>query len=131
MPWSVSCGPDAPDMVLVTFSEVVTAEELRAATRAAAALGHERHVTKYLADGTAVSQVPRELPFLSLPARMYDELGLDRRELRIAVVVPATGNVRYMVDFYETACLNRGWLVKIFDRHDAAIAWLGIESRAV
>ena len=98
MPWSVSCGPDSPQMMLVTYSGVVTGEELRAATQATAALGHEHHVATYLADGTAVSRVPRDLQLLSLD---------------------------------ETARLSRGWLVKIFDRHDAAIAWLGVQSRAV
>ena len=131
MPWTTTWSPDVPDMVFVTYSGVITPPELREASAAAVRLGHEHHVMRYLADTTAVTRLPRELEIFALPAAMYDELGLERSELRVAVVVPAAGEVREMARFYETASLNRGWRVKVFDATGAALTWLGVESRAV
>ena len=131
MPWSTKWSPDVPDAVFVSYSGVITSPELREAVLAAVALGHEHHVMRYLADATAVSRVPGELEMLALPAMMYDELGLERSELRVAVVVPAAGQVREMTRFYETACLNRGWKAKVFNAIDPALVWLGVASGAV
>jgi hypothetical protein len=131
MAWTASCPPDDPALVAVVFSGAITGAQLREATVAAAALGQKQGVMRYLVDATGVFSLPRELEFFVLPARMYDELGLERHELRVAVVVPPAGDPQELVKFYETACVNRGWQVKVFDAREPAIAWLGVADRAV
>jgi hypothetical protein len=113
-------------MVTVVFSGAVSGTDLRDATVAAAALGRKHGVMRYLVDGMAIVSQPRELEFFALPARMYDELGLDRSELRIAIVLPPVDDLQQIVRFYETACLNRGWRVKVFAAFEAAVAWLSV-----
>lgn len=125
MPWTTRDPPDDLSRVTVVFSGAVSGTDLRDATIAAAALGQKHGVMRYLVDGTAIVSQPRELAFLALPARMYDELGLDRSELRIAVVIPPANDLQQIVGFYETACLNRGWRVKVFAAFEPAVAWLG------
>jgi len=117
--------------VTVVYSGAITRAELQEATIAAARLGRNHDVTRYLADGTAVTSQPRELDFFVLPATLYDQLGLERHDLQIGVVVPPSGDLRDMVSFYQTACLNRGWNVKVFDAVEPAVAWLGVGSGAV
>ena len=131
MPWTARCDPPLPDTVTVVFSGAVSGAELREATTAAVALGREHRVTRYFVDATGVVHWPRETDFFFLPAALYDELGLDRRDVRAAIVVSASDDLRQIARFYETACLNRGWQVKIFETSDDAIAWLGVESSAV
>ena len=113
-------------MVTVVFSGAVSGTDLRDATVAAAALGQKHGVMRYLVDGMAILTLARELELFALPARMYDELGLDRSELRIAIVIPPVDDLEQLVRFYETACLNRGWRVKVFAAFEPAVAWLGV-----
>ena len=129
MPWTVSS--DDPTLVTLVLSGTVVGVDLREATLAAVEAGRERHVMRFLVDATAVVRYPGELDVFVLPAKMYDDLGLDRHEVRVAVVAPAAEAPQEMVRFYETACVNRGWQVRTFDAPEPAIAWLGVESRAV
>ena len=112
-------------MVTVVFSGAVSGTDLRDATVAAAALGQKHGVMRFLVDGMGILRLARELELFALPARMYDELGLDRSELRIAIVIPPADDLQQIVRFYETACLNRGWRVKVFAAFEPAVAWLG------
>ena len=118
-------------MVTIVLSGMVSGADLRDATVSAAALGRKHGLTRYLVDGMAIVRLPRELELFVLPAQMYDDLGLDRSELRIAIVIPPADALQPLVSFYETACLNRGWRTKVFAAFEPAVAWLGIESRAV
>jgi hypothetical protein len=122
MPWTASCPPDDSGLVTVVFSGAVSGADLRDATVAAAELGKKHDITCYLVDATTVVRQPREAEFFVLPARMYDQLGLDRHTVRVAVVAPPSDG---FVRFYETACVNRGWQVQVFDAFGPAIAWLG------
>jgi hypothetical protein len=46
------------------------------------------------------------------------------RSARMAVLLPATAKERELAAFYETVCLNRGWLVQRFETRDEARRWL-------
>ena len=113
-------------MVTVVFSGAVSWTDLRDATVAAAAVGQKHGVMRFLVDGMAILRLARELELFALPARIYDELGLDRSELRIAIVTPPRDDLQRLVRFYETACLNRGWRVKVFAAFEPAVGWLGV-----
>jgi hypothetical protein len=123
MPWTARRSPDNSGLATVVFSGLVSGADLRDATVAAAELGKTHGVTRYLVDATAVVRQPREAEFFVLPSRMYDQLGFDRRAVRVAVVSPPTDEI---VRFYETACVNRGWQVQVFEAFEPAIAWLEV-----
>ena len=59
----------------------------------------------------------------NLPTKQYLEEGADR-SARVALLLPTPPKEREAVEFYETACRNRGWNVRSFDERPAAIDWL-------
>ena len=54
---------------------------------------------------------------------MYDELGV-KRIMREALLLPRDAKMSSNVTFYETACLNRGYNVRIFKSREEGIQWL-------
>lgn len=48
----------------------------------------------------------------------------DLRGLKEAILMPSLQASRQDVEFYETACLNRGFNVKVFRDRQAALDWL-------
>ena len=46
------------------------------------------------------------------------------RTLREAIVVPGSTLAAPDVQFYEDACRNRGWNVRLFPDRESAMAWL-------
>ena len=49
--------------------------------------------------------------------------GLERLS-RVALVYPRSPKAKEAARFYETACINRGWNVRLFPERDDAIEWL-------
>ncbi len=53
----------------------------------------------------------------------FEHLGLPR-SLREALVLPPGSMTAADVQFYEDACRNRGWNMRIFPDREHALAWL-------
>jgi len=58
-----------------------------------------------------------------LPARLYDSAKADRAT-RLALLPPCPEEARETARHYETASVNRGWLVQTFGDRREAIEWL-------
>ena len=58
-----------------------------------------------------------EVSFDDLPAPAVGRVA-------VAVLLPASAREREAVEFYETACRNRGWDVSAFATSREAVAWL-------
>ena len=57
-------------------------------------------------------------------ANTFEELGFDR-DSRAALILPAAGTPEVEhARFFETACVNRGWKVKLFTDYQEAMGWL-------
>jgi hypothetical protein len=54
--------------------------------------------------------------------RTLDEMGLNRQTRRALVINELTEDWR----FFETASINYGHIVKVFDDYDEAVRWLGL-----
>jgi hypothetical protein len=54
---------------------------------------------------------------------LYDKARVPR-EMKEAVLLPALPGTLEEVKFYETASLNEGYNVRLFDDADAARSWL-------
>jgi len=122
MSWTVQ--PDRKlGIVDVRLEGDYTADELRQCTTQAFQLGQEMGTIRYLVDASALVVAPPVVDILKLPAREYARLGLDRQS-RIAITLPANQEARAAAQFYETACLNRGWNVKLLPDRGAATQWL-------
>ena len=55
---------------------------------------------------------------------VFQSVGIDWR-FREAVLMPSLDAAAEEVAFYETACRNRGFNVRVFRERGEALAWLG------
>jgi hypothetical protein len=122
MTWSVTYRTDQ-HLVECRFNGPTSAADLRAATSQGIALGKQYDTHRYLVDTTAIQVEAGLTDLLNLPEQQYPEEGLSRLS-RIAVILPVTTDASRDVRFYETASVNRGWIVRSFVRCADAEDWL-------
>lgn len=121
MPWEVRVLEDAPVLETI-FSGVLSPAELSDAVRETFRLAqlHDR----WLILGNCIG--------LGTGHSLFDLYGLVdfleasglQHKIREAVLLPDLGEPAENVRFWETACLNRGIRVQIFQEHQAALDWL-------
>ena len=122
MPWGYTRNPQLP-IVEVEFSGDVTAHDLQEATSTLIALEKEEGVNRFLIDPTKMVFAASMTDVYNLPEKQYVEEQADRSG-RVAVILPTSPEEREAVQFYETACRNRGWHVKAFADTPEAVEWL-------
>jgi hypothetical protein len=76
-----------------------------------------------LVDATEIELTASTFDLYDLPAHQYVVDGIDHRT-GVAVVQPKSRKEQEAAQFYETACVNRGWRVRLFPNRDEAIKWL-------
>ncbi len=59
----------------------------------------------------------------NIPDKQYVEEKADRTG-RVALILPSSPREKKAVNFFETVCKNRGWLVQTFLEHQDAVNWL-------
>ena len=124
MPWSyernVTLG-----VVEVVYSGTVSAGDLRESTETCIGLEKQEGLNRFLVDATDMTLDPDAslLDIFNLPAAQYEEQEADRQG-RLAVYVSESSKSVDVVRFYETACVNRGWMVKMFFARQDAVEWL-------
>ena len=104
------------------FSNNVTNEELLRETKECIALAKENNSTLFLCDASnGISRMSIIHVFNLEKIHVKDKLN---RISKIAIIEPSSKESKKFVGFYETACLNRGWNVKIFPERQSALVWL-------
>lgn len=112
----------------VAFVGSVSGPEVREATTNAITLLKKHGGSKVLIDTTRLEVAPQFFDIYNLPAYQYVEEGLSHKT-RLALITPESTKVSEATQFYETACVNRGWLVRSFSARDEALEWLkGIDT---
>ena len=122
MPWTVSHDPTLQIIELV-LSGQVTADELHESTSQCIALGRERGTSRFLISTADMKLGASLIDIYTLPSEQYIEEEADRFG-RVAVVPSDSPEVREAARFYETVCINRGWMVQVFEDRGEAVAWL-------
>lgn len=111
-------------IIEVVYSGVVSGQELTEASRVGVRMQKAAGVFRALADFSAVQRVDFSLvPVFDLPHAVYEQEGASR-QLQITVLIPPIDELIELAGFYETACLNRGWRVRVFRARDEAMRWL-------
>lgn len=100
-----------------------TEADLSAITTKSIALTKEKGIFDVLIDATEIELTASLVDIFDLPAKQYAEEALDHR-IRIGLVQPKLAKEKKEAQFYETACVNRGWIVKTFSNCNDAIEWL-------
>jgi hypothetical protein len=122
MPWTTSYNP-ALGIVETILSGPVTDADLQQATTKTIQSGKNANTTKFLIDTSEMIMAASLVDLLALPTEQYEKEGADRKS-RVAVISPKKGNAVEAVQFYETACRNRGWIVMLFAERQSALDWL-------
>jgi hypothetical protein len=112
----------ADGLVESVYAGVVSPAELERAVVTTVELARERGVFLFLTDVTGLTGGHSAGDLFALVA-MLGSLGLPRT-LREAIVIPQASLAPPDVQFYEDACRNRGWNVRLFQDRGSALAWL-------
>ena len=122
MPWTSKHNP-ALQIVEVVYAGEITARELHESSSAFIALEKEKGINWFLVDATKMKLTASLLDVYDLPTKQYLEEKADRLG-RVAVILPSCSKTREAVQFYETVCRNRGWMVQTFSKRQEAVDWL-------
>ena len=105
-----------------TFSDSISIEELYMETNQCIAIGKEHSSIKFLCDASNAT-VDISIFYVIELAKVHNEEKLPRNA-KIAVVQPIENRSKQFANFYETACINRGWNAKVFPNRQLALKWL-------
>jgi hypothetical protein len=111
----------------ILYSGNVSNDELIDAVLKAKVLSEENGTNVFLADCSNMSGGHSIIDLYNL-ILLYEQLGLSRT-LREAILLPAMPDTIENVRFYETASLNRGYTVRLFENREEALGWLLTESK--
>jgi hypothetical protein len=118
---------EAEGVVELAYSGAVSPEELQAMLLAAIETGRRTSILRFLADLTGMSGGHSAGDLFAVVHAM-EQLGVPRA-MREAIV-PRPGSIPDAdARFFEDACRNRGFDVRIFPDRPSALAWLQDEGR--
>jgi hypothetical protein len=121
MPWQLKLL-EKPQAVEIKYIDAISPAELVEAFTAALALSRESQTILYLADCTEMIGGHSLTDLYNLIA-LYEATGVDWHT-KEAILLPSLEATVDEVVFYETACRNRGFNVRVFRTRDEAAAWL-------
>jgi hypothetical protein len=121
MSWTSGLHPDVP-IIDMCYSGIVTASELQESFYSTLNLAILEGITRIRVDCTTLSGGHSifDLYFLADLLAMHD-LGVMFKE---AIVLPAMPEDIENIVFWETACVNRGLRVQLFESREEALDWL-------
>ena len=112
-----------PDIATVTFTGVITRADLQGATAEAAALQRQKKTINFVIDANGWDVSASLFDIYELVENQYWREQIDRRS-RIAVILPTSASAADAARFYETVCVNRGWIATVFPDRQSAVKWL-------
>jgi hypothetical protein len=121
MPWKTKLN-DAPKYIEITYSGNVTTQELYMALENSVLISRENNINLFLADCTTMLGGHTVIDLYGLIS-MFETLKIDS-EAKEAVIMTSLHETADEINFYETACKNRGFNVRIFKQREEAISWL-------
>jgi hypothetical protein len=111
------------NIIEIVFTERVSAVDLATITTKSIALVNEKSIFNVLIDAKELKLDATLVDIYNLPDKQYVDENLDHR-IRMALIEPKLSKEKEAAQFYENACVNRGWLVKTFSDRDDATKWL-------
>jgi hypothetical protein len=112
-------------VVETVYSGLLSAADLRDAALATLTLGRERGTYRFLGNCRDLLGGCSIVDLYSLAERVTS---FNRSaEFREALVLPDLEAPAQDVRFWETTCVNRGLLVRVFATRDSAIEWLTLQ----
>ena len=120
MPWTLTLHADA-GYIETVYAGLLTAAELKASVQENVRVARRENLYRFLSD---CSTLQGGHSILDLYA-VTDQLdGLRGASLREALLMPQLEAMQKDVRFWEDACVNRGFSVRVFRAREPALAWL-------
>lgn len=121
MAWSIKCHA-ASGMIELVFAGNVTGPEMREATSWSIALMKKQDIKNILVNTIDQGKVLSTMDIYNLPGQ-YEKEGLTRQS-RVAFLPSHESAVKEQAQFYANVCVNRGWMVRLFENREDAMQWL-------
>ncbi len=121
MPWTVEFVPETEILHIVALGKIYN-HDARAQAIEGVALVKKHDADLILADYSEVTLEVSLANLYWLP-EYYNELGAPQH-VRVALILPSSGFQFDSYKFFQTACKNAGYNVKLFDSKEAGEAWL-------
>jgi hypothetical protein len=121
MAYAIEYLPDE-EIILITNRGLFTFDDFARQAREALEVTQRYHCKRLLVDCTAIITQADLYEIFNSP-RVYEEMAAPRTN-RVALLAPEDQHSREDIKFYETVCVNRGWLVRIFAQRSDAVHWL-------
>ncbi|MDJ0809945.1 MAG: hypothetical protein QNJ01_07575 [Desulfobacterales bacterium] len=112
----------AHNIVKATYIGHVSADDFKQGVTRTIEVARENKTLLLMIDDSKLEAAVSTPEIYEMPS-FYEEIKGSRRT-RIAVILPAGGQILEDVKFYVTVCRNRGWLVEAFTNEQEAIDWL-------
>lgn len=124
MPWKVRLLPDHP-VIETCYTGRLTPEELATAIRETTGALRTHKVVRLLGDCRELEGGHSVVDLYYLAETMLASgLPVDLKEAVLLPVAAGTAGMAENVKFWETACFNRGFCVRVFENRNDAVAWL-------
>ncbi|MBE2218612.1 MAG: hypothetical protein IAE90_10430 [Ignavibacteria bacterium] len=121
MPYKIAVSENR-DYVLLDYFGNVSRDDLAGSISGCKKLYVETGISLFLADCT---QMIAEHSILDIFSKVDSFQSLEmKKDFREAIIISKDSESKDKVNFYETACLNRGYNVRIFENKEEAVAWL-------
>ncbi len=123
-PWRIEYDEEN-HVVVSTLWGPMTSQQLMESAHDRIRMGKERGTLHYVLDVSrfvATDRASFEAIF-DIVTKSYPEMFVDR-ETRIACIPSADKDTRWFMEFFQTLCDSRGWVLHAVSDHEAALAWL-------
>ena len=121
MPYNVNYIEKEGIVEVVSFGNI-TIEDFVNQGKEAIELAKEKGTNLFFADDSDMVGPIDISVIVSIPG-FWDKFSAPRTN-RLAVLISRDETLHEDFRFFETVCLNRGWMVKLFDKKEDAHEWL-------
>ncbi len=122
MSWEVKF--DAEQKIVEAICRGATSgQDMREMTSKCISLADKKGTLGFLIDARDVEFLASLTEIYNIPAKQFLNEGLCRSS-RIALIQPGSEKSRFAARFFENACRNRNWNVRLFPCREDAIEWL-------
>lgn len=121
MGWSIHYLENE-QIIVTVYAGALSVDDIKQAATETLALGAKNNVKCYLGDCSTL-EPHKSLFDVYAIARFLFGLNI-KHQVREAIILPGKPLSAKQLKFYETLAFNRGFLVKVFNSREDAVAWL-------
>ncbi|MDJ0656443.1 MAG: hypothetical protein QNJ40_19945 [Xanthomonadales bacterium] len=123
MGWKLVHHRDLGIIELILRGELTQKDFIDAASARVRA-GKETGVNRFIINPLElVATRTQALDVVDIPSQVYERNHANPTSF-VALLQAEGEEMRLLTRFYETAALNRGWKIRVFEQREAALTWL-------